>query len=123
LKSAWIELLRVLHPAVVKNISIEDEVIPHRIVRSMIRFAFIYLLVFAIGSIVMSFLGLDMVSAMSSTATTLAGAGPGLGLVGPTESFAFLNPAAKIVLSALMFLGRLEILTVMMVFTPDFWKS
>jgi len=123
LKTVWIELLRVVHPSIVKNISVEGDRIPHVIVRRIIRFICIYILTFCIGSTVMSFFGLDMVSAMSSTTATLGNIGPGMGLVGASESYFFLPPLAKLFLSFLMLLGRLEIITVIITFTQFFWKS
>ncbi len=123
LKSVWIEMLRVIHPNIVKNISIEDEIIPHNTVRNMIRFAMLYLIVFAAGSVIMSFFNLDMVSAISATATTLGGVGPGLGLVGAAEPYTILPAAAKIMLSLFMIIGRLEIFAFAVLFIPEFWKS
>ena len=123
LKTSVIEILRSIHPGVVKNVYVEDDAIPHPTVRKIIRFFIIYLLIFALGSVIMSFFDLDMVSAMSATAATLGNVGPGLGLVGATESYAFLPAAAKIVLSILMLIGRLEIFTVILLFSRAFWES
>ncbi len=123
LKSVWLEVIRTIHPTIIKSISIENEVIPHKTVRKIIRFATIYVLVFVIGSVIMSSFNLDMVSAMTATATTLGNVGPGMNLVGATESYSFLPSAAKIVLSFLMMLGRLEIFTLIIIFYPEFWRS
>jgi trk system potassium uptake protein TrkH len=123
LKATVIEIFRSLHPAAVKTINVDGEIIPPETIRKMIRFFVVYVLIFALGSVIMSFFNLDMVSAMSATAATLGNVGPGLGLVGAVESYAFLPAAAKIILSILMLIGRLEIFTVIFLFSHAFWKS
>lgn len=123
LKSAINEIFRTLHPAAVKNTYIDGEAIPYETVRKMIRFFTIYLLIFVAGSIVMSSFNLDMVTAMSATATTLGNVGPGLGLVGAIEPYTFLPATAKIILSFFMLIGRLEIFTIILFFSRDFWES
>lgn len=83
-----------------------------------------YLFCFAISATALGLLGLDNVTALSSAATSIANVGPGLGpIVGPVGNFAPLPDAAKWVLSATMLVGRLEILTVLVLLTPAFWRS
>jgi len=71
----------------------------------------------------MSMLGLDFESAFSSVAATINNIGPGLGLIGPTDNYAHIPLAGKWVLSFLMLAGRLEIFTVLILFTISFWKK
>jgi Trk-type K+ transport systems, membrane components len=71
----------------------------------------------------MTILGLDIVSAMASVAATLGNVGPGLGLVGPVQSYAVIPPLGKIVLTLCMLLGRLEIYTVLILIVPEFWRK
>lgn len=123
IKSAFISLFKAIHPYAVKNIYIEKEAIPQDTIRNIKNFFIVYLMLFSAGSMIMSCFNLDMVSAMSATAATLGNVGPGLGLVGATEPYAFLPAAAKIILTFLMLLGRLEIFTLFIIFTPAFWKS
>jgi len=122
-KSALIEFFRGIHPSAVKNINIEGRIIPQETIRKVVTFFFIYILIFFIGSIIMSFFNLDMISAMGATAATLGNVGPGFGLVGATQTYTFLPSIAKIILSSFMLLGRLEIFTLFIIFTPAFWKS
>jgi trk system potassium uptake protein TrkH len=68
-------------------------------------------------------MGIDGKTAAGSVATTMAGIGPGIGTVGPVSNFAHLPGAGKLVLSFLMLAGRLEIYTVIMLFTPAFWRN
>jgi trk system potassium uptake protein len=90
---------------------------------SVLSFVSIYILVFAISSLLLVFLGLDLETSAGSTATCMAGIGPGIGTVGPVSNFGHLPVAAKYLLSFVMILGRLEIFTVLVIFTPSFWKS
>ena len=68
-------------------------------------------------------LGLDLVTAGASTVACLSNIGPGLGGVGPTDTYASIPMLGKIVLTALMLLGRLEIFTVFVLFFPSFWRK
>ena len=78
---------------------------------------------FVFGSIVVSTMGLDFETAISSVATSLGNVGPGIGGIGPTDNFAWLPLQVKAFLSLLMLLGRLELFTILILFTPYFWKS
>ncbi len=65
----------------------------------------------------------DGTTSMMASLSCVANVGPGLGLIGPTDNFAFFSPETKILLSGLMILGRLEILTVAALFLPSFWRK
>jgi len=123
LKAGWNELFRTVHPAAVKTISVNTGVIPYETTRKITRFFIVYLMIIGMGSVVMSFFDLDIVSALSATAATLGNVGPGFGLVGAVESYAFLPATAKIILSFFMLLGRLEIFTFLVIFAPSFWQD
>ena len=71
----------------------------------------------------MALTGVDFVTSISAVATSLGNVGPGLGLVGPVNNFAALPDITKWMLSALMLLGRLELFTVLILFTPYFWRK
>jgi trk system potassium uptake protein TrkH len=86
-------------------------------------FFFLYILIFVISTFIMSILGLDILSAMSSVAATLGNVGPGLGLVGPSQNYAFIPPLGKITLTLCMLLGRLELYTVLVFLVPGFWRK
>ncbi|WP_372949151.1 TrkH family potassium uptake protein [Mariniphaga sp.] len=82
-----------------------------------------YLIVFLAGTIILCLTGLDGKTAASSAATAMAGIGPGIGTVGPASNFAHLSDVAKLTMSVLMILGRLEIYTVLILFTRNFWRE
>ncbi|HOP14761.1 MAG TPA: potassium transporter TrkG, partial [Lentimicrobium sp.] len=89
----------------------------------VLTFVTLYLMVFITGSVLLVLLGLDGATSASSVATCMAGIGPGIGSVGPVSNFAHLPQAAKIILSVLMITGRLEIYTVLILFSPAYWKK
>jgi Trk-type K+ transport system membrane component len=93
------------------------------VILSIYSFAFIYFLTFLIGSIIMMGTGLDYKPAFSSVITTLGGIGPGLGKVGPANNFSGITDFGKYYLSFNMIMGRLEILSVLAIFTPSFYKT
>ena len=93
------------------------------VVDSVINFVFAYILSYVILTLLIAAMGLDLLTASSSVASALAGAGPGLGhIVGPAGTFAPLPDGAKWVLCLAMLLGRLEVFTVIVLFTRTFWK-
>ena len=81
------------------------------------------MLVFIIGVFVMAAMGLDLLTAIGVTAATLWNIGPGLGDVGPTDNYAHIPQLGKWVLSLLMLMGRLEIFTVVILFSPAYWRK
>jgi len=88
----------------------------------ILTFIVVYFLVFTVGSIVLVATGVDGATASSAVATCMAGIGPGVGTVGPVSNFFHLPDIDKIILSFLMLLGRLEIFTMLVIFTPSFWR-
>jgi|LSQX01.3.fsa_nt_gb trk system potassium uptake protein TrkH len=90
---------------------------------SILGFVFLYLMVFAAGTLALVVAGLDVPSASGSAATCMAGIGPGIGTVGPVSNFAHLTASAKFILTFLMIAGRLEIYTVMILFSKSFWRK
>jgi trk system potassium uptake protein TrkH len=88
---------------------------------SILTFISIYLLVFIVGSLMLMIIGIDGKTASSSVATCMAGIGPGIGTVGPVSNFAHLPDLGKLILTFLMVVGRLEIYTVLILFTRNFW--
>lgn len=89
---------------------------------SIIGFVILYLLIFAGGSILVLVSGIDIKESVSSVATCMAGIGPGLGKVGPAGNFDYMPDITKLILSGLMLIGRLEIYTIIELFTLNFWR-
>jgi len=111
------------HRRAIIPLRIGSTVIPDNIVRGVCVFIFGYIGLILVGSFLMSLTGLDAISSISSVFATLGCVGPGLGSVGPSLNFAHVTPAGKVILSLLMWLGRLEIMTCLVMFIPSSWRS
>ncbi len=121
-KSVSRQIVRLLHPQAVVPVRLGREVVPEEVVSSVQTFFFLYMLIFTVATAYISFLGFDLISALSAVASTLGNVGPGLGLVGPMSNYAALPGSGKVVLSLCMLLGRLEIYTVLVVLSTKFWR-
>ena len=119
-KQGWRELARLLHPNAVMTVRLGERGVPPRVAEAVWGFFSVYVVVFCILMAAMMFIGLDQVSAFSGVASTLNNLGPGLGEVSST--FATVPDAAKWVGVLAMILGRLEIFTLLVLLTPEFWR-
>ena len=122
-KNSSLEFRRLLHPRAVVPLKLDGKVVSGRILIHILVFLLIYLMSFLIGSLVVVMLGMDFMSAIGAVATSLGNVGPGIGEVGPVNNFSAVPEAAKWVLSFLMLLGRLELFTILILFTGYFWKD
>lgn len=122
-KNTWLEFKRIIHPRAIVPLKLNDQVVPPRILTHVIIFLLLYLSTFLIGSVFVIMTGMDFLSAIGATATALGNVGPGIGSVGPVNNFAAVPETAKWILSFLMLLGRLELFTIFLLFTPFFWRS
>lgn len=122
-KNSWLEFKRIVHPRAVVPLKINGERVTGKIITHIMNFLLIYLMIFVLGSIVVSLMGYDILTSFGAVATTLANVGPGIGEVGPVDNFAFFDPFTKIFLSFIMLLGRLELFTILILFTPYFWRA
>lgn len=123
LKNSWLEFKRIVHPRAIVPLIINGERVTGRIINNIMNFLLIYLMTFVIGALVISILGYDLATSLGSVATCLGNVGPAIGQVGPVDNFAFFSPEAKAVLSFIMLLGRLELFTILILFTPFFWRA
>lgn len=121
-KNSLLELKRQVHPTAVIPVRLNRRAVSPDITYNILAFIMIYLFIFGIGILVMSLLGVDFITSLGSVATSIGNIGPGLGAVGPVDNFALLPAPAKWVLAFLMILGRLELFTFLMLFTPYFWR-
>ena len=123
IKNSFLELKRQLHPNAVIPVRFNGKAVSREITYNILAFIMIYIFIFAGGSILMGIFGADFDTAIGSVATCLGNIGPGIGSVGPVDNFAGISAPGKWLLAFLMLLGRLELFTVMMLFTPYFWKT
>jgi trk system potassium uptake protein TrkH len=122
-KNSFLELKRQLHPSAIIPVRLNKRAIDQSITYNVVAFIMMYILIFAIGAIIMTTLGVDFDTALGSVATSLGNVGPGIGDVGPVDNFAWLSSGAKWFLAILMLIGRLELFTVLILFTPYFWRK
>jgi len=115
------ELKRLVHPRAIFAIRLGDKALPDRVVDAVWGFFAAYALVFVICMLGLLFTGLDDITAFSATAAALNNLGPGLGEV--AAHYGNINDAAKWILVVAMLFGRLEIFTLLVLFTPAFWKN
>ena len=121
-KYLFYEIRKLLHPKGVFNITIGENTIDDNVVRATLGFYLFYILIFVFTAIFLSFTGLDVETALTASASAIGNIGPGLGSIGPTDNWAHLTDLAKWLTSFCMLLGRLEIFTVVVLFSRSFWK-
>jgi len=126
-KNSILEFKRLLHPAAYIRLKVDENVVNGRIITHILVFLLCYLFVFLFGTVVMTLI-LEMdptpfLSAIGSTATCIGNVGPAIGSVGPMDNFAHIPDIGKVFLSFLMIVGRLEVFTILIIFTPYFWRS
>jgi trk system potassium uptake protein TrkH len=117
------ELRRTLHPRAVLPVKLGARVVPDDTMREVVVFMLFYILTFALGAGIVVMLGADLVTGISGTAALIGNVGPGFGEVGPMGHFGDLHPVSKIVLTLEMWIGRLEVLTVLVLFRPEIWRT
>ncbi len=122
-KNTWLEFKRILHPRAIIRIKINKEIVPPRILTHVLVFLLVYLLTFVVGSVLITMTGLDFTTSLGGVAATLGCVGPAIGDLGPVNNFSWVSDTAKIIFSFLMLLGRLEIFTVLIFFSPFYWRS
>ena len=123
LKQSIIEIKHHIHSKGVFTLLINKQLVRKNIVYSISGFFFLYIAIFFIVSLSVSFLGVDIITSLSASAATLGNIGPGFGMVGPADNYAHLPLTVKWILSFAMLVGRLEIYTVFVLFIPTFWKK
>ena len=116
------EVKKYFYPHGVFPIKLERKPLPETLVSNIMAFGVLYIFSFIFGTVERSCLGLDKISSAGAVATTLANVGPGLGTVGPVDNFVDVPALGKWILSFLMLAGKLEIFTVIVLFTGRFWK-
>jgi trk system potassium uptake protein TrkH len=123
LKNSAMELRRLIHPAAVIPVRFNRNAVSPDILNNVFAFISFYIITLIIGVIVMAAMGYDLGTSFGSVAATLGNIGPGIGLVGPVENYAHIPVFGKWFLSFLMLIGRLELFTVLILFSPVFWKK
>jgi trk system potassium uptake protein TrkH len=122
-KQAHRELNMLVHPNMVRPLKVGGTVIANRVVFAVLAFVFLYFMSIVMLVFVQLASGLDFLTSLSSILACINNAGPGLGLVGPGGNYGILSDFQTWVCSAAMLLGRLEIFTILVLFTPTLWRK
>ena len=117
------EIKQIIHPRAIIPIRIGDQAIEPSIQRTVLSFFILYILIFGFGVMMISLFGYDLISSIGASISALGNVGPAWGEFGPTDNFAPLPYAAKWILIILMMVGRLELFTIIILFSPSFWKQ
>lgn len=117
------EFYRVIHPNAILPVRVNGKAISHEVVSKILAFILVYVMVLIAGSTILTALGLSIEEAFGSTLSCLSNIGPGAGATGPTGNYAFIPDVGKWLLSFIMLIGRLELFTVLILFTRYFWKN
>ena len=123
IKNGLLEFKRTLHPSAIIPVRFNKKTVSEHIVYNIIAFLVLYMLLFIIGALVLSFIGLDFISAVGGAASALGNVGPALGSLNPLSNFNGLPDIGKWWCGFLMLAGRLELFTVLILLSPYFWKK
>jgi trk system potassium uptake protein TrkH len=121
-KNSRNESKRLIHPDAFLPVRIDQKRVPQNTVYNLLIFIILYFISLCVGTILISFLDYDLITSFSTTASMLGNIGPGLGTFSPFTSYADMQITGKWILSGLMLLGRLELLTVIVLFSRSFYK-
>ncbi len=123
-KIAFRSLVQVLFPNAVLPVRFNRIPLASRVVMGILSYAVIFISLFFAGSLILTFTeGCDLITAFSAAIASLGNIGPGLGEVGAAKNYAWLSPASKLVLTFLMLAGRLELYSILILFSPTAWKK
>ena len=123
IKSGFLEFKRALHPNAIIQSRYNGKVVSKEIIGNILGFFILYMISFIVGSLVFGFMGLDFENAVGVAASSLGNVGPAIGDFGPTSNYSQLPALGKYWSSFLMLMGRLELFTVLILFTPFFWMK
>jgi len=129
-KHAYLQLSRLIHPREVRSLKLDHKPVSREVIQSVLGFFALFIAIFVLGSILLAGIlppaadgAADLVTAGTAVISALGNVGPGLGTVGPTETYTHLPAAGKLVLAVCMLVGRLEVFTVLVLFFPSFWRK
>jgi trk system potassium uptake protein TrkH len=122
-KQLFRELLRILHPTLYNPVKLAAQPVENKIVFAVLAYAFVYVSCIILATLLLTASGLDVLTAFSASVASINNTGPGLAQVGPASNYSVLTDLQTWVCSFLMLLGRLELLTLLVVLTPAFWRK
>ena len=123
LKQTRHELVRIVHPRAVNPVKLDGQVVPQSVISMVLAFMLVYGATMSGLTLLMLFSGLDVVTAFTAVIASVNNIGPGLGDVGPAVNFRSLSDFQTWICTVGMLLGRLELLSVLVLLTPQFWRK
>jgi len=117
------EFQKIFHPRAIMPLKVDGRSIPSDVVANVSSFFTLYVVLFILGTALVSLENVGMITASSAVAATLGNIGPGFELVGATQNYSFFSAPTKLLLSFFMLAGRLELFTIMTLLSPAFWKA
>ncbi len=117
------ELKKLIHPNAFAPVRLDRRIIPQTTIANLLVFITLYFLFVCLGAFLISFMGYDLMTSFSTSASMLGNIGPGIGKFGPFTNYSTVPEAGKWLMSGLMLTGRLELLTVMVLFTRNFYRN
>lgn len=123
LKNCRNEIVRSIHPNNILTVRVNDRVIPHETVSKVIAFLCLYVMIIMVGGILLTAMGLPLVDSFFSAFSCISNTGLGAGVTGYGGSYSVVPDLGKWLLALIMMIGRLELFTVLILFTPTFWKK
>ncbi|HJV95585.1 MAG TPA: potassium transporter TrkG [Albitalea sp.] len=121
-KQSFRELLRIIHPKLYRPVKLSGHAVENNVVFAVLAYAFVYVSCLSLGTLALTATGLDAVTGLSAAVASINNMGPGLAQVGPATTYAALSDAQTWICTFLMLLGRLELFTLLVVLTPEFWR-
>lgn len=118
-----LEFKRLLHPRAMIRVKFNEALVSGSVMTHILVFILIYLATLIFGTLILTIMDINLITSLGAMATSLGNVGPAIGDLGPTDNFAWLPNNAKLFLSFIMLVGRLELFTVFIIFTPYFWRN
>ena len=119
-----LQIKKLTQPHAVFLMKFNKKTVTENTYTSIISFFFIYVLLFILSAVILSFLEIDFLTALSASASAISNVGPGIGdVIGPNGNYSGIHNIAKWVLAITMLVGRLEIFTILVLFSKNFWRK
>ena len=122
-KNMFYEFRRLIHPKAIMPVRVNKHVVSEKIINNIHAFVTVYVFVLIVSTLVLILSGMDVMESFSAALTSISNVGPGLGKIGPAGNFADIPTFSKWFLAFLMLVGRLEFFTILLIFSPAFWRK
>lgn len=122
-KQCIVEFWQAIHPRAIINLKMDGKRIDEQLLINVLTYFFLFIILVVVGTILLTYLNLDLLTSFSAVLGCFSNSGLGLAQVGPGQNYSIIPTAGKYILAFLMLLGRLEIYTVLVLFSPAFWKK